>query len=591
MDDIEIIAEIANAHQGDPKIAYEIALKAYNAGSDAIKYQIYFAEELLVKRHKRYEHFKNQSFNTDTWENLLRKTKSLGVKVYADIYGEKAFNLAKDCDIDGYKVHSSDINNYQILSLLKRLNKHKKIILSCGGTNLREIIYAVNIIKECCSKPVLMHGFQSYPTNIEDSNLERITFLKNLFKNECTIGFQDHISGDDPFSKTLPLLAIAKGAKTIEKHITLDRSEKGVDYYSSLEPDEFKLFVEEVKKTKIAFGKKELQFSNSEKEYRNTVKKKAVSAKIIKKGAIITNENIAYKRINSDEIETALFEELVGKKTKELINLEDVITRDLVENMIYGLIIVRLSSKRLPNKALKDINGNPAIVHLINRIKKSKLITNIILCTTTNKEDDHLELIAKENNIEFFRGHEKDVLGRMLNAVANKKADVIVRITGDDILVDPEYIDIGLKDHLRKNVEYTDLKELPSGTEVEIFNHKLLQDIYKCCTNKEETEYLTYFITKNKDQIKTNSLNVIEKHAKNWRLTLDTKDDYLVIKKFIEHIKLKGKLEEYKLDDIVEFFNENLDIFEINKNTKSKKVEKDIDTKMIWEELKDKKND
>ena len=66
MDDIEIIAEIANAHQGDPEIAYEIALEAYNAGSDAIKYQIYFAEELLVKRHKRYEHFKNQSFNSDT---------------------------------------------------------------------------------------------------------------------------------------------------------------------------------------------------------------------------------------------------------------------------------------------------------------------------------------------------------------------------------------------------------------------------------------------------------------------------------------------------------------------------------------------
>ena len=103
MDDIEIIAEIANAHQGDPEIAYEIALEAYNAGSDAIKYQIYFAEELLVKRHKRYEHFKNQSFNSDTWKNLLRKTKSLGIKVYADIYGEKAFNLAKDCDIDGYK--------------------------------------------------------------------------------------------------------------------------------------------------------------------------------------------------------------------------------------------------------------------------------------------------------------------------------------------------------------------------------------------------------------------------------------------------------------------------------------------------------
>ncbi len=588
MDDIEVIAEIANAHQGDPEIAYEIAHKAYNAGSDAIKYQIYFAEELLVKRHKRYEHFKNQSFNSYVWENLIKKTKSLGIKVYADIYGEKAFNLALDCGVDGFKIHSSDISNYQILSLLKVLNKDKKIILSCGGTNIREIIYAVNHIREHGSKPILMHGFQSYPTNIEDSNLERILFLKNLFGNECNIGFQDHISADDPFSITLPLLAISKGAKTIEKHITLDRSEKGIDYYSSLEPDEFKLFIDQVKKTKIALGKRELRFSSSEKEYRNTVKKKAVSAKQINKGEIILNKDITYKRINNDEIENVLIEELVGKKTNKKINLEDVITRDLVENKIYGLIVVRLSSKRLPNKALKDIDGNPAIVHLISRIKKSKLITKIILCTTTNREDDQLETIAKENNIEFFRGDEKDVLGRMLNAVDNKKADVIVRITGDDILIDPEYIDIGLKDHLKKNVEYTDLKELPSGTEVEIFDHKLLKDIYKCSINKKETEYLTYFITNNKDQIKTNSLKVTEKHAKNWRLTLDTQEDYIVIKKFIDYIKLKGKIDEYNLDDIVEFFNKNLDILEINKTTKSKKDEKEINTKMIWEKLKDK---
>ena len=197
-------------------------------------------------------------------------------------------------------------------------------------------------------------------------------------------------------------------------------------------------------------------------------------------------------------------------------------------------------------------------------------------------------MIAKENNIEFFRGDEKDVLGRMLNAVDKKKADVIVRITGDDILIDPQYIDIGLKEHLKKNVEYTDLKELPSGTEVEIFDHKLLKDIYECSINKKETEYLTYFISNNKDQIKTNSLKVTEKHAKNWRLTLDTQEDYIVIKKFIDYIKLMGKIDDYNLDDIVQFFNKNLDILEINKTTKSKKDEKEINTKMIWEKLIDK---
>ena len=387
--------------------------------------------------------------------------------------------------------------------------------------------------------------------------------------------------------------SLSKKELSLYERLLLEDDQKIFSWVSDLEkgPDEFKLFVKAVKKTKTAIGQKDIIFSNSEKVYRNTVKKKAVSTKLINKGAIIKSEDIIYKRIDNNEIETVPYEEIVGKKTNKTIKCEDVISKNLLENNIYGLIIVRLSSQRLPNKALKDIDGQPAISHLIKRIKKSKLISKIILCTTQNKEDDQLEMIAKENDIEFFRGNEKDVLGRMLSAVQNKNADIIVRITGDDILIDPEYIDIGLTDHLKKNVEYTDLKELPSGTEVEIFNYKLLKDIYKCCINKNETEYLTYFITKNKDQIKTNSLEVLQKHRKNWRLTLATIEDYIVIKKFINHIKLEGKLEKYGLDDIVDFFNDNFEILEINKTSKSKKLEKDINTRMDWRKLKDIKND
>ena len=84
---------------------------------------------------------------------------------------------------------------------------------------------------------------------------------------------------------------------------------------------------------------------------------------------------------------------------------------------------------------------------------------------------------------------------------------------------------------------------------------------------------------------------VLQKHRKNWRLTLDTIEDYIVIKKFINHIKLEGKLEKYGLDDIVDFFNDNLEILEINKTSKSKKLEKDINTRMDWRKLKDIKND
>ncbi len=585
MNKIEIIAEIANAHQGNPEIAFNLANEAKKSGVDFVKYQVYFAEELLVKNHPRYEHFKKQSFSKKDWKNLILETKNLGVRVLCDIYGREAFKIASECEVDGYKIHSSDLSNYHILSLINKLRNGEKVILSCGGSNIREISYALNKINDIPSRPILMHGFQSYPTKIEDTNLNRIDFLKNLFGEKCDIGFQDHISGEDSFSITLPLLAITKGANIIEKHITFDRHKKGVDYYSSLEPEELKLFINCVKKTINALGNNSINFSKSEIDYRNSVKKKPVAARDLNRGELIKLSDITYKRVSEEKVETILLEELLEKKINKSIKKEEIITKDCLENNIYALIIARLNSKRLPNKALIDIAGEPALTHLIKRVKQSKMINKIILCTTKRREDDKLVELARRNKVEIFRGADKDVLGRIIGSVKNYDPNIIIRITGDDILVDPDYIDIGLKNHLKNNSEYTDLKELPSGTEVEIFNFQLLKDINICNTNKNQTEYLTYFITKNSANIKMNSLKVDPKHNKNWRLTLDTIDDYKVIIRFIDEMKNKGKLNSYRLDDIVEFFNLNGNLFNLNKVNTIKRTQEEINTKMDWDNL------
>ena len=83
---VEVVAEIANSHQGSVKNAEKLALKSLKAGADAIKFQIYFAEELLVESHPRYEHFKKQSFSVAEWKKLINKVKKKG-KVYCDIFG------------------------------------------------------------------------------------------------------------------------------------------------------------------------------------------------------------------------------------------------------------------------------------------------------------------------------------------------------------------------------------------------------------------------------------------------------------------------------------------------------------------------
>ena len=144
MKKIHIIAEIANAHQGNPELALELAKKCVASGADSIKYQIYFAKEFLTKSHKRYNHFKEQQFEIKEWDVLLKETKKLGKEVYADLFGLKAYKVASKNKLDGYKVHSSDLNNTRLLVLLAR--GKEKIFLATGGSTILEIRYALDIL-------------------------------------------------------------------------------------------------------------------------------------------------------------------------------------------------------------------------------------------------------------------------------------------------------------------------------------------------------------------------------------------------------------------------------------------------------------
>ena len=106
--------------------------------------------------------------------------------------------------------------------------KKKDIFLSTGGSTLREISYAVNILKRRKIIPIfLMHGYQSYPTEVKDTNLNRINLLKNIFKENCFYGLQDHIAGDDEMSKIIPLVSLSLNLDFIEKHVTLNRAKTG----------------------------------------------------------------------------------------------------------------------------------------------------------------------------------------------------------------------------------------------------------------------------------------------------------------------------------------------------------------------------
>ena len=151
------------------------------------------------------------------------ETKKLGVKIYCDVLGEEAFKFVEKFNIDGYKIHSSDISNFKLIKNISRINK--KLFISTGGVKIPELYEALKILKNYKNEIIFMHGFQSYPTDLKDTQLQRIQYLKNEFGDKVNYGYQDHVSGS-PNNIYTCLVALGFGTTYIEKHITFNRKKE-----------------------------------------------------------------------------------------------------------------------------------------------------------------------------------------------------------------------------------------------------------------------------------------------------------------------------------------------------------------------------
>ncbi len=583
---VEIIAEIANAHQGEPEQAAELARAGFDAGADAVKFQVYFPHEFIVERHPRFEHFANQSFSPEVWSKLIPEAKKFG-SVYCDVFGVEAVTLATNYGADGFKIHSSDTGNLPLLKATAETGG--KVFLSSGGSSARELGTAVCLFAKAGVRPIILHGFQSYPTEVKNSDLRRLHWLTENFGDVCDFGYADHVAGDGPFAHILPAMALPFGIQVIEKHITLDREAQGIDYYSSINVSDLAEFIEMIREAESGLGTGSGGFSPSEIHYRDMVKKHFVAAADLRKGHVLCEQDLVMKRVPGVKGSAVEMDKLVGRALLRDISVESRLSRADVRNRIWALPVARSASARLPGKALIDVAGMPALGHLFQRLKRIGVIDRVIFCTTHLAEDDALEALAKDHGIHTFRGPIKNVLARMVGALdlspPGEGADVVLRVTGDDILIDKDYVERAISHHLKTNAEYTDLKELPSGTEVEIFDADLLRDLSILCSDGEGTEYLTYYVLNNSDQFRISKAPVDERHARNWRLTLDTPEDYEVVKRLLEGLKTNGRSIDYNLDDIVTFFETNPEVLELNAKVHQCQAPIKVDTRLEWRKL------
>jgi spore coat polysaccharide biosynthesis protein SpsF len=242
---------------------------------------------------------------------------------------------------------------------------------------------------------------------------------------------------------------------------------------------------------------------------------------------------------------------------------------------VVAIIQARQGSTRLPKKAMMKILEKPLLGYVIERVGYAKLIDEIVVATTVSPEDDVIEALCRKMHVRCFRGSEDDVLSRYFGAARMTQADVIVRITADCPLMDPEVIDkvVGRFLDASPDIDYvsnTLERTYPRGMDVEVISSKCLEIAMAQARAVEEREHVTLYIYRHPEQFSLISV-VHSSNQSYFRWTVDTSEDFLLIKKLIESLYPQNSC--FTLEDLVVMMELHPDWKNINANIDQKLIE------------------
>jgi N,N'-diacetyllegionaminate synthase len=325
-----VLAEMACSHEGQVQLAKDIIDGAGKAGADAIQLQVWSLPEMMVPTRPEYDLVKGIEFSHSEWREIVAysKDKFPRMGIYIFIYEHKSVEFTESLDIDGYKLSSSDLSNFLMIDSIA--DTGKPINLSIGASSLGEIQNAVERIKRRSkSKITLMYGYQNFPTKINDIHLNYMLKLGELF--ELPVGYQDHCDAETEAAFFVPATAVGMGINVMEKHITHDRSLKGIDHESALNPDEYIRFVNMIRELDSAKGMSiPKPFSTDELKYRTFQKKSIVACRQLEAGTVIQTDDLLFLRADTLGLAPDQIDNLIGKKLKkEVAKYEIIIERDL----------------------------------------------------------------------------------------------------------------------------------------------------------------------------------------------------------------------------------------------------------------------
>jgi spore coat polysaccharide biosynthesis protein SpsF len=241
---------------------------------------------------------------------------------------------------------------------------------------------------------------------------------------------------------------------------------------------------------------------------------------------------------------------------------------------VVVILQARMGASRLPGKPLKKVLDRPLLSYQIERLRRAKLVDEIVIATTTEPQDDQIETFCKSENITHFRGSTLDVLDRYYQAAKAFQADVVVRVTGDCPLIDPKVVDqvIGYYlDHLPtyQYVSNSLERTFPRGLDTEIFSYDLLERAAKEANLPPEREHVTLYFYTHPEKF---SLGNVKHSAdlSDHRWTVDTTEDLELITKILE--EMYPRKHNFNMEDVLKVLDCHPDWSKINSHIKQKSI-------------------
>ncbi len=338
MKSVYIIAEAGVNHNGDVNNAMRLIDAAKLAGADAVKFQTFKTRNIIVEGTDLAVYQKNNIRSEVSQFEMIHKLElsfsefkllhSYATKIGIDFLStpddfESLDFLVNELNLSKIKVGSAEVTNIPFLKAICATKK--QVILSTGMCTLGEVERAVNVFRENSEKLTILHCTSNYPCPMKDVNLKSMRTLEKAF--DLPVGYSDHTLGYE-----VSIAAVSLGAKIIEKHITLDKNMEGPDHGSSLDPVEFRQFVEKIRNTEEAMGFCTKRPTKGEEQIKPVVRKRIVAAHDLKAGTKLCLEDLNFKRANSG---------LFVESYKCIIN--STLAHDLKKDSPIDLSIINIS--------------------------------------------------------------------------------------------------------------------------------------------------------------------------------------------------------------------------------------------------------